>query len=300
MIKSKSTFKNPAEDHLFFKNWVSKLEKLNQTSYEQIDLNTSLGKTICWAINKSQPHLKTLVIFPGFRTCSLFWDFDNALENLKKMYRIFMIDTNGQPCLSEGNTPDIKSDGYGLWAAEVLEQLNIRKAVVAGASFGGLVCLKLAMIAPGLIEKVILLNPGCLRSFSLSFKNIYYNLLPLLAPSSKNVKKFLDNAVFCKPVHQLSTEAEKMLIDYEVFALTRFTDKAQKPYSMDEDELRKVKGAVYLLVGDHDILFPYKKSLDRARSFIYGLQETFVLKNTGHGIETSKEAMSIIKHIMEA
>ena len=49
-----------------------------------------------------------MVIFPGFRTSSLFWDMDNALAPLKKDYRIYLVETNGQPNLSDGNNPDIK------------------------------------------------------------------------------------------------------------------------------------------------------------------------------------------------
>jgi pimeloyl-ACP methyl ester carboxylesterase len=298
-VKSISKFKNPPEDLRYFEEWVKRLEKQNRAPYERKDIATTLGKTVIWSINGTREDLKTLIIFPGFRTCSLFWDFDNGLKSLKQHYRIFLVDTNGQPCLSDGNTPDIRSEGYGEWAAEVLQTLNVRKAVVAGASFGGTVCMKLCAVAPDKVEKAVLLNPGCLQNFSLSWKNLYYNMLPILFPSKGNVKKFLDNAVFCKPTHQLSSEAESLIIDYEYFALTRFIDKGDKPYRMSQEELAKVKSDVYLLEGDHDLLFPFEASIAHAKRCIQNLKEVHVLKNTGHGIETSPEAMRILSAIME-
>ncbi len=298
-VKAISKFKNPPEDLRYFESWVKRLEKLNGIQYARKDIATTLGRTVIWSINGNRTDLKTLVIFPGFRTCSLFWDFDNGLQPLRQHCRIFLVDTNGQPCLSDGNTPDIRSAGYGEWAAEVLTTLNIEKAVVAGASFGGTVCMKLCAAAPEKVEKAVLLNPGCLQNFSLGWRNLYYNMLPILLPSKANVKKFLDNAVFCKPTHQLSPDAETLIIDYEYFALTRFTDKGDKPYRMSPDELSKVTSDVYLIEGDHDLLFPFEESIAYAKRCLQNLKEVHVLRNTGHGIETSPEAMQLLSVIIQ-
>jgi pimeloyl-ACP methyl ester carboxylesterase len=150
----------------FLNNWAIRVADLSGTSYERINLETALGETIVWGINRDRVDLKTIVIFPGFRTSSLFWDLDNALKPLKEDFRIFLVDTNGQPNLSDGNTPDIRSNDYGAWAADILKKLRVEKAIVAGASFGALVSLKLCIVVPRLVEKVILLNPGCLQAFS--------------------------------------------------------------------------------------------------------------------------------------
>jgi pimeloyl-ACP methyl ester carboxylesterase len=296
-IKKKSYFKNPEEDIARFRAWVKKLESANQRTYEEIEVRTSLGKTQVWGLN-TELDADTLVIFPGARTTSLFWDFDRGLDNLNHPLRIYLVETNGLPNLSEGNTPDIKSLGYGEWAKEILDQLKIEKAFVAGASFGGLVCMKLSIVSPEKVSAVFLLNPGCLQPFSLSFKNLYYNLLPILSPTEKNVRTFLDAAVFCKPNHTLSEEAEKLIIDYEVFALSRYKDNTQKPYAMG-DELRLVKSDTYLLEGDKDLLFPSQKSIDNAKGKISSLKEVRVFKEVGHGIETYAEALGYVGQILK-
>lgn len=204
-----------------------------------------------------------------------------------------MVETNGLPNLSDGSTPDIKSLDYGIWAADVFNKLKIDKAFVAGASFGGLICMKLGIVNPEKIKAAFLLNPGCLQPFSLTLKNLYFNLLPIIKPTEKNVLKFLDKAIFSKPNHKLSDFSEKILVDYEVFAIGRYQDKAQKPYYMDS-QLKDVNVETFLLVGDKDLLFPFQKSIDNAKKHIKHLKEIKIYKNVAHGIETYNKALNYI------
>lgn len=292
-IKAKSFFKDEIKDKEYFVNWVKELETDNKRVYEKLEITTSLGKTQIWGLNTNEENLETLVIFPGARTTSLFWDFDRGLDNLNHKMKIYMVETNGLPNLSDGETPDIKSLDYGVWANEVLQILNIKKAFIAGASFGGLISLKLAIINPEIVKSIFLLNPGCLQPFSLTLKNLYYNILPILSPKPENVLKFLDKAVFAKPNHQLSPQSEKMLVDYEVFAISRYKDNTQKPYYMDK-QLSEVTNKIYLLEGDKDLLFPFEKSIENAKKHFQNLEEHIVYENVGHGIETYYKAMNYI------
>lgn len=292
-VKYKSFFKNPEADKQWFENWVKKLETQNKREYRKREIETSLGKTCVWEINPGNETAETLVIFPGARTTSLIWDFDRGLDNFGADLKILLVETNGLPNLSDGDTPDIKSLDYGWWANELIEKLGIEHAFVAGASFGGLICMKLAIVKPERIKAAFLLNPGCLQPFSLSFANLYYNLLPIFMPNEKNVRRFLDRAVFAKPNHRLSPQSEQMLVDYEVFAISRYKDKTQKPYYMNK-ELGDVKAETFLLVGDKDLLFPFQTSIDNARQHLPTLKEVKIFKDVGHGIETYKPALEFI------
>lgn len=292
-IKKESCFKDEKADFEHFESWVRQLEKNNGRQYERYEIKTSLGNTHVWGLNTKEEHLETLVIFPGARTTSLIWDFDKGLDNLNHKMKIFMVETNGLPNLSDGATPEIKSLDYGFWAAEVFDKLNIEKAFVAGASFGGLICMKLGIVKPEKIKSAFLLNPGCLQPFSMTLKNLYFNLLPIVSPTEKNVLKFLDKAVFSKPHHKLSVFSEKMLVDYEVFAISRYKDRTQKPYYMDK-QLSDVKAETYLIEGDKDLLFPFQKSIENAKQYLRFLKEIKVFNNVGHGIETYGEALNYI------
>lgn len=296
-IRKTSYFKDPNADTARFRGWVKKLESVNDRAYQEIEIQTSIGTTHVWGVNTNSDAVETIIIFPGARTTSLFWDFDKGLNNFNHALKIYLVETNGLPNLSEGKTPDIKSLGYGRWAAEILDQLKIQKTFIAGASFGGLICMKLCVTNPEKVKAAFLLNPGCLQSFSLSIKNLYYNLLPIFSPSEKNIKKFLDAAVFCKPDHKLSDEAEKLIVEYQELALTRYKDNTQKPYYMS-DQLNMVKNDTYLLEGEKDLLFPFQTSIDNAQERLTNLKDVKVFKNVGHGIETYKEALNYIGQVI--
>jgi pimeloyl-ACP methyl ester carboxylesterase len=296
MIKYFSHFKEPKTDLTWLESWVCMIEHRNGRTYERISLQTSLGHTHIWGLNLHLDSSESIVIFPGARTASLFWDIDGQLALLNQ-YKIYLVETNGLPNWSDGNSPDIHSTDYGHWAAEIIEQLALKETYVAGASFGGLICMKLALVRPDLIKSIFLLNPGCLQPFSLSFKNLYYNLLPVFCPTERNIRKFLDKAVFCKPTHQLPTESEQLLVDYEVFALKRYKDRTQKPYYM-EKELAHVSSEIYLILGKQDLLFPYQRSVENAKKYIQNLKEIHVFEQVGHGIETYRPAIEYLANVI--
>jgi pimeloyl-ACP methyl ester carboxylesterase len=297
MIKKLSYFKDENLRDTFFEKWTKAVSGVSGSVYRRINIFTSLGSTVVWAIDNNKADAQTLVVFPGFRTSALFWDLDTVLEPLKETCRIFLVETNGQPNLSDGTSPDIRSDDYGQWAAEVLEKLSITKAHIAGASFGGLVCLKLCLVNPSVVDKVFLLNPGCLQPFSMKPCNLCYNLLPIIFPTRENIATFLDKAVLGDN-HRLTDRSRSLLIDFEEFALKQYVDRTEKPYTMRPEELKRVHSPVYLLVGDGDILFPFRKSVRYARQHLSSLQATHVLPDTGHGIETSRQAMEIVQDII--
>jgi pimeloyl-ACP methyl ester carboxylesterase len=297
-IKFRSYFKNPEADQAWFTGWVNQLEQTNGKKYTPVYLSTALGKTQVYTLYPVQPHLDNLVIFPGARTSVLIWDFDNGLHELAKKFNLYLVETNGLPNLSDGNTPDIHTLDLGYWAKEVLDQLHIHQTFIAGASYGGLICMKLALVAPEKIKACFLLNPGCLQSFSMKGKNLYYNLLPLIFPNRKNIRQFLNKAVFCKPNHQLSPQAEELLLSYELFAIKRYRDHTQKPYYMGA-ALKQVNVDTFLLIGTHDLLFPYKKSIKNAQTHLKKLKEVCIFNQVGHGIETYAPAVQTMMDKMK-
>ncbi|MGV9011395.1 MAG: alpha/beta hydrolase, partial [Flavobacteriales bacterium] len=108
-IKSTSCFKDEKADTRYFEGWVTRVEAHTNRKYERIEVMTSLGKTHVWGLNTQESGLETLVIFPGARTTSLIWDLDKGLDNLNSKLKIYLVETNGLPNLSNGETPDIHS-----------------------------------------------------------------------------------------------------------------------------------------------------------------------------------------------
>lgn len=298
--KHQSYFKDAEAGKTGFEAWSKKLEQANGYSYEKKVISTSLGDTQIYGFNLDDSERETIVIFPGFRTTTLIWDLDQGLKVLAEDFRVIMVETNGQPNLSEGYSPSIKSLEYGEWGAEVFGALQLDSAYIAGASFGGLVCMKIALVIPEKIKGAFLLNPGCFRLVSMGFKNLYYNLLPVFKPSRGNIEKFLDTIIFSKPNQKLSQEGESLLIDYLEMAIVSYKDNTEKPYYMGK-QLDSVKVRTYLLVGDKDILIPYEKSVKRAQKHLgESLKEVVVYPDVAHGIECYAPAIEYLKNKMLA
>lgn len=300
MKKKYSYFKNRKEDIESFEKWVFKLEQSNGYEYSKLNIETSLGQTQIYGINTEKTDLETLIIFPGFRTTSLIWDLDKGLQSLAKQTRIFLVETNGQPNLSDGYSPSIKNLDYGKWGAEVFEKLNVESAFVAGASFGGLICMKISLVIPDKIKGAFLMNPGCFRMISLGIKNMYYNLLPIINTSNKNIRKFLNKIVFHKPNHKLTEDSENLLTEYLFLAISRYKDNTEKPYYMD-NQLNDISVDTYLLVGENDILLPPKKSIENAKKHLQkNLKNIELFEKVGHGIECYKPCLAYIEKIIKA
>ena len=300
MKKKHSYFKDSHQNIQTFSSWVGKLEKANGYKYDSYTIDTSLGKTQVYGLNTKQTDIETLVIFPGFRTTSLIWDLDKGLNSISKNTRIYLIETNGQPNLSEGNSPSIKSLDYGKWGAEVFEKLDIESAYIAGASFGGLVCMKLALVIPNKIKDAFLLNPGCFNMASLKPSFWYNALLPVFSPSKKNIKRFLERVVFHKPNHTISNDAESLLIEYLQLAIKSYKDNTEKPYYM-RDQLDDIKVSTHLLVGDKDPLIPHEKSIQNARKHLgKNLKHVEIFKDVGHGNECYIPCIEYIEERIKA
>jgi pimeloyl-ACP methyl ester carboxylesterase len=298
MIKFTSTFKNPSADVLFLENWKLRLEKQNGFEYNRLDVSTSLGNTVVWTINEYRKDLESIVCFPGARTSILYWDLDESLKPLKGKFRIYLVETNGQPNLSDLNSPEINSFDYGHWASEVLTKLSLPKTHIAGASFGGLVCLRLALVAPEKVQKIFLLCPAGIQGFSMSLKNLYYNILPIVFPSRKNILRFLQTAVFCKPNHYPSEKTMELLMDHAEFSLRQIVDKTQKPVQIPEKELKQIHTEVYLFCGENDLLFPGKRTIEIAKKVLPGLKYAELLPMVAHGIEVHKPVFEKIRECL--
>jgi len=228
----------------------------------------------------------------------MFWDVNDNLKPLKKDYRLYLVDVIGQPGLSSGNSPDVKTKEFGLWICEVLDGLKLDKTNVVGASFGGLLGMKLANVAPEKIIKLVLMNPIGFSYISLAPSSLFYNLLPILFPNNKNVVRFVNNIVLAGG-ENLSKERRELLIEIILQTLQKFNFSADYPYKMGDGELTGWSVPTYVIVGEKDALIPHKKTVQIARKTVQNLKSVHILKDIGHGIELSKTAIELLSEILK-
>jgi len=85
----------------------------------------------------------------------------NQLPALAQHFRVYALDTVGQPGLSAPNPPSYiaaKSE-FSDWLIDVLDELKIEKAHFAGVSAGGWQILRLGAEHPERVNKLVMLSP---------------------------------------------------------------------------------------------------------------------------------------------
>lgn len=294
--KNISSYKTEA-DRRFIENWIERVQKLNQSFYKRLSIETAFGETVVFSLNDDHKDLEPIVFLPGARLCAITWDLNDNLKFLKNDYRLYLVDVIGQPGLSSGNSPDVKTDEFGKWLVEVLDGLKLEKTNIVGASFGGELAMKSANIAPERFKKMVLMNPVGLSYISLAPRVTFYNLLPILFPNERNVNRFMDNIAFAAS-DDLPAERRELLGEFILQTLTRFNFKADYPYKMPDAELEKFDVPTYLILGDTDKLIPHLKTVERAKRLLRNIKGIRVLKGTGHGIELSTEAVKNLYDIL--
>lgn len=294
--KRVSSYKTTA-DRRFVEDWDDRVQALNGSAYEKLSVNSTFGETVVFALNHDREDLPPLVILPGARTFGMYWELNDSLRPLKSERRIYLIDVVGQPGLSSGNSPDVRTDEFGHWIVEVLDGLALKRTSIVGASFGGLLAMKLARMAPGRIDKLILLNPIGFSYISLAPVSLVYNLLPIVRPTPGTVASFVDHIVLAGG-EELSPERRGLLIEIILQTLKRFNFKADLPYRMGDAELTEWSVPTYLIVGEKDGLIPHQQTVRRARTTARDLREVHILPNIGHGIELAPAAFEIIGSIL--
>ena len=83
----------------------------------------------------------------------------NQLPDLAKHFRVYALDTVGQPGLSDPNPPSYINGDFTSWLTDVLDELQIEKASFAGVSAGGWQIMRMAADAPHRVNKLVMLSP---------------------------------------------------------------------------------------------------------------------------------------------
>lgn len=292
-----SKYKNE-NSRKWLETWLKDVLRTNNLDYERFEIETFLGKTTVLAKNHGREDLEPVIFLPGGRTCGIFWDINNNLAPLYDDFRIYLIDINGQPGLSDGHAPLIDSDGYGQWLSELVAGLGLPHANFVGASFGGSLIMKLGEVDNALIKRAVMCNPAGFANISLNPRNLYYLLMPMLFPSKNTVLKFLDKIVFDKDF-AFKPKKREQLAEFLLYTNMYFQMSAENPRRFPDETLKKLSAPSYLILDRGDIFIPQSKTLERAEKLLPNRIETVWLEKHGHGIELAGEIGFEIKRILK-
>ena len=179
-----SAFKTPEGEATYLAAYDAAL-KLWPVPYDEIDIPTGLGRrTWSSAVRRMRP---PLVLLHGYMATSTMWSPN--IVDFSKDYRVYAIDTMGQPSKSIPGEPIRDAADYVAWLTATLDGLHLDRISLVGMSYGGWLALTYAVAAPERVQKLVLLSAGgflpIARQFSLR------GMLMVFFPTRFTVNSFM-------------------------------------------------------------------------------------------------------------
>lgn len=223
---------------------------------QEVRVATRSGETCIFTCGSTQA--LPLVLLHGGNANSAMW-----LRNLPawaQQFRIYAVDTVGDPGFSATARLPLHTDDHALWLDDVFRALGIRNANIVGASFGGWIGLDYALRRPGAVGGLVLLAPaGVARvSMAATFEISTLMLLGAWGRRRALLRGFgLTNANV--------TDAQRSFLDFCGVVQLNALSRLRVPAPIPDEYLRTLKVRTLAILGGRDIFFDAKVVEQRLR-----------------------------------
>lgn len=194
------------------------------------------------------------VLLPGGGGNSLMWH--GYIEPLTRNRPVIAIDPIGDPGASTQTKPFTSGQDLAAWLDEVLAALDVDRAHLVGASYGGWVALQHALHRPGRAATVTAVDPA-------GFGRVTFRLLSWVILGGL--------AAFApRPIRHRSARwlRNTTLLDDDIMRLVRpglsFRRRMPLPPVWTDDELATLSTPTQLLLGGHSALHDARTVAERA------------------------------------
>jgi pimeloyl-ACP methyl ester carboxylesterase len=268
-------FKTPESEKQYLDLYDTILAKWNVPA-ESLDIKTSFGITHINATGSSKN--PSLILLPGFGANSTIW-FPN-IAPLSENFRVYAIDTNGQPGKSIPSQK-LTASNSSRWIAEVLDVLGLGKANIAGISLGGWLTLNFAIRKPERVERIVLLDPAAsLEKVSGAF--LQHSFIPIMVPPTRPglIKYFR----WITQGYAVDPNWGELLIQG---ILNTRPQPPIRAIPFTDSELRSVKIPVLLMIGERSVIYNPQRAYQRATRLLPHVQAE-IIPGASHALNDEK------------
>ncbi len=221
------------------------------------------------------------------------WSWIANVGKLNEKYRTYAIDTIGEPGKSELRDIGIFPKDGKEWSdflVEITDKLEIGKAYVVGASYGGLLALNYAIYQPERIERMVLL--GAMGLPPSTNENVIRIATAQLFP----LQWLLDDTVRWSMGDDPQLRSE---VDDWFYLVFQTTPKEAPPTTMKAEDLKKIHVPTLSVLGKNDRLMGNLDSVRQLASNVPGI--TIVEIESGHlmGLEKPEICNPLILDFFE-
>jgi pimeloyl-ACP methyl ester carboxylesterase len=238
--------------------------------FEELDVPTRFGTT--HVIVTGPKDAPSLVLLHGYMATSVMWAPNIA--DFSQRYRVYAIDTMGQPGKSIPDEPIGSAADYVAWLTATLDALHLDRVNLLGMSFGGLLALHYASAAPARVQRLALLSPGGLLPLSTQLK--LRAMLMVLLPT-----RFTTNSLMRWIGLRDDGETEdRRVMELMYLGIRHFRMPMETlripPAPLLDEELRALRMPVLLLIGENEVVYDAASAMARARRLIPALDSELV------------------------
>lgn len=210
-----------------------------------------------------------LILIPGFASGA--WSWFRQIEELSKQFRIITFDPRGiaNSKISDGAKVSLETIAGDI--AALLDELNIEKANVLGASFGGFAAQEFALAFPERMNKLIL---ACTSFGGANHVPPTWEILIAFASteemnSSERIRKFMIPAFTPEFRAENAEIVEKVckLREQNIVPENVYLAQLKSATTFDaEKRAADIKAETLVLTGDADVVVPPQNSYNLAEA----------------------------------
>ena len=242
---------------------------------EERDLGTEFGTT--HVIVSGSESASPLVLLHGAAATATMWR--PVIEALSATYRCYCVDT-----IIEGNKSIASRRIFGkrklvTWLSQVYDALDIEQARVVGLSYGGWLAANLAVQAPEIVSRLVLLCPAA--TFAPITLEFYRGVFSAnLRRSPARARLFIQ---WLSSTPNVETDPTVDLIMTALLSGKSVPTGVTPPTVLSDDTLRRITVPTTVLIGDREVIYrggPHA-AIARAKKLIPDVQ-THLLPDANH------------------
>ena len=217
--------------------------------------------------------------------------------DLSRDYRVYAIDIMGQPGKSIPDETFKKRDDLVPWFTGLLDALKIEKADLVGQSYGGWFALNYALHVPERVNTIVLISPAACF-LPLNTQHALRGALMFFFPSRPAMKSFKLWETYPENIQSPENRAffdaktEQLYLGFRHF---RCQGEAI-PDIFSDEELRGLKAATLILIGQQEVIYDPVASIERACRLIPHIEASLV-PNASHDLSYF-QARIVDEHIL--
>jgi pimeloyl-ACP methyl ester carboxylesterase len=238
----------------------------------QVTVPTRHGET--FVVASGPKDAPPLMLLHGSASNSAMWMGDVA--TWAQGFRVYAVDSIGEPGLSADDRPSLASGAYDEWLQDVYAGLGLTRAGLVGISLGGWLALDHGTRHPERVSVLVLLCPGGVGKH----RNVLLWAAPLLLLGPWGRKLVTQRIAGPRPAGPVPP-ATQVFADFMRLIFANFRPRTERLPRFSDEALRRLSMPVLCVLGAKDAMIDSAGTRERLARNVAGAEIRW-LPDAGH------------------